>query len=58
MDRASEEFPRTWKEVCNNPLFAEMPYRVEINREGNVESSPHSLSHSRYQTAVSSFSTA
>lgn len=52
MDRARTDFPRTWEEVCNNPLFAEMPYRFEINRQGNVELSPHSLSHSRYQTAI------
>ena len=52
MDRASVEFPRSWEEVCNNPLFAEMPYRFEINRRGNIELGPHSLSHSRYQTAI------
>ena len=52
MDRASTDFPRTWEEVCNNPLFAEMPYRVEINREGNIVLSPHGRSHSKYQAAI------
>ena len=52
MDRAHTDFPRTWEEVCNNPLLADLPYRVEIKREGNIVLSPHSRSHSKYQKAI------
>ncbi len=52
MDRTTKGFPRTWEEVCNDPLLADLPYRVEINRRGNIELSPHSRSHSKYQTAI------
>ena len=52
MDRARTDFPRTWEEVCNNPLLANLPCRVEINRDGNIELSPHSNVHSRYWAAI------
>lgn len=52
MDRQGNHFPRTWEEVCNDPRLAKLPHRVEINRRGNIELSPHSLSHSKYQTAI------
>ena len=52
MDRARDIFPRTWEEVCNDPRLAELPYRVEINRRGNIELSPHSNFHSKYQAAI------
>ena len=53
MERGRFDFPQTWEEVCNNPLLADLPYRVEINRQGNIELSPHSRRHSKYQLAVS-----
>ncbi len=49
MERSRFDFPQTWEDVCNNPLLADLPYRVEINREGNIELSPHSRRHSKYQ---------
>lgn len=49
MERSLCDFPRNWEDVCNNPLLADLPYRVEINREGNIELSPHSRRHSKYQ---------
>ena len=52
MDRRRTDFPRNWEEVCNNPLLADLPYRVEINREGNIVLSPHSRFHSKYQAAI------
>ena len=52
MDRRSTDFPRTWEDVCNNPLLADLPYRVEINRDGNIVLSPHSRFHSKYQAAI------
>ena len=52
MDRVSTDFPWTWEEVCNNPLLAELPYRVEINLQGNVELSPHYPIHSKYQQEI------
>ena len=52
MERSRSDFPRNWEDVCNNPLLADLPYRVEINREGNIELSPHSRRHSKYQAAI------
>lgn len=52
MDRTRTDFPRTWEEVCNNPLLADLPYRVEINRSGNLEMSPHYRIHAIYQKAI------
>ncbi len=52
MDRVKNGFPRTWEMVCKDPLLANLPYRVEINRRGNIELSPHSRFHSKYQKAI------
>ena len=52
MERNPVEFPRNWQDVCNNPLLADLPYRVEINREGNIELSPHGRQHSKYQHQI------
>ena len=52
MERSRVDFPRNWEDVCNNPLLADLPYRVEINREGNIELSPHSRKHTKYQVAI------
>lgn len=53
MERNPVEFPRNWEDVCNNPLLARLPYHVEINRYGNIELSPHSRKHSKYQDVIS-----
>ena len=52
MERGRDSFPRTWEEVCNDPWLADLPYRVEINRQGNIELSPHTNFHSKYQAAI------
>ncbi len=52
MDHSRFAFPQTWEDVCNNPLLADLPYRVEINRQGNIELSPHSRKHSKYQHQI------
>ena len=52
MDHAMSPFPQTWEEVCNNPLLSNLPYRVEINRLGNIELSPHYRIHSKYQKSI------
>lgn len=41
-------FPTNWEEVCNNPYLANLPYKVEINRFGKIELSPHN----RWQSAA------
>ena len=52
MDRARNVFPQTWEELCNDPVLAELPHRVEINRQGNIELSPHYRIHALYQKAI------
>ena len=43
----------TWKEICNDPLFAETLYKVESDEWGNViMSPPPSAAHSEFQGEI------
>ena len=52
MQRSSVDYPLDWADVCENPLLKDLPYRVEINRFGKIELSPHNIWHSRAQAAI------
>ena len=52
MQRSSTDFPVDWAEVCENPFLKDLPYKVEINRFGKIELSPHNIWHSRAQAAI------
>jgi len=41
-----------WQEVCNSPHFKDLPYKVELNRFGQVVMSPASNEHGRLQTRI------
>ena len=38
-----------WQEICDNPLFNNMPFRFETDRWGKIVMSPATNRHSRYQ---------
>ncbi len=43
----------TWKEICNDPVVAELPFRIESDEWGNVlMSPPPGLNHSRRQGRI------
>ncbi len=41
-----------WQEICDNPLFNDMPFRFETDRWGKVIMSPATNRHSRYQGLI------
>ncbi len=43
----------TWLEVCQDKSLRDLPYKVELNRWGNIEMSPHRRQHGRMQGRVS-----
>lgn len=52
MQRSSTDFPLDWADVCENSFLKDLPYKVEINRFGKIELSPHNIWHSRAQAAI------
>lgn len=38
-----------WEALCEDPAFANLPYKVETNERGQLLMSPAQLSHSAYQ---------
>ena len=43
----------TWLEVCHDKNLRDLPYKVELNRWGNIELSPHRRQHSVMQGRLS-----
>jgi len=41
-----------WQEVCDNPLFENLPFKVETNRWGHIEMTPASNEHGLYQARI------
>lgn len=41
-----------WQEVLNNPFFRDIPYKVELNKYGNILMSPASNKHGIVQNKV------
>lgn len=52
MHRSSTDFPLDWGDVCENPFLKDLPYKVEINRFGKIELSPHNRWHSMAQAKI------
>ena len=42
-----------WTEVMNDPCLRDLPYKIELNRWGNIEMSPASNKHGFYQSRLS-----
>jgi len=43
----------TWNEVCADTSLADLPYRIELNRFGQIVMSPIRKSHSRFAGRIS-----
>lgn len=43
-----------WTDVINDPCLRDLPYKIELNRWGNIEMSPASNRHGIYQAHLSS----
>ena len=42
----------TWEEVCADPLLQDLPYKIELNKWGNIEMSPARNRHGEYQLRI------
>ena len=46
----------TWREICNDPVLAELPFKIESDEWGNVVMSPPaSAEHSDFQGEIMAF---
>lgn len=41
-----------WQEICDNPLFRDMPFKVETNHRGQIIMSPATNQHGLYQARI------
>ncbi|MCX7111298.1 MAG: Uma2 family endonuclease [Proteobacteria bacterium] len=41
-----------WQEICNDPLFRDLPYKIELNEWGKIVMSPASSKHSLLQGLI------
>ena len=41
-----------WQALCDDPMFSDLPYKVETNERGQLLMSPAGASHSRWQAKV------
>ncbi len=42
----------TWAEVCDNPILQDLPFKIELNKWGNIEMSPARSRHGDYQATI------
>ena len=43
----------TWEEVCADPSLQDLPYKIELNKWGNIEMSPARNRHGQFQSRIS-----
>lgn len=41
-----------WQEICDNPVFHDLPFKVETNQWGKIEMSPATNEHGIYQMSI------
>jgi Uma2 family endonuclease len=41
-----------WGELCSDPCLHDLPFKIELNGYGVMETSPASTRHARYQAAI------
>ena len=41
-----------WQEVCTNPVLQNLPYKMELNRQGQIIMSPASVRHVLFQAKI------
>ena len=42
----------TWAEVCDNPILQDLPFKIELNKWGNIEMSPARNRHGAFQAQI------
>ena len=42
----------TWAEVVDNPVLQDLPFKIELNKWGNIEMSPARNRHGEYQARI------
>lgn len=45
----AKEHQERWREIVDDPLLSELPYKVETNHRGQIVLSPHKAGHSDFQ---------
>jgi Uma2 family endonuclease len=44
--------PLTWDELCADPRFRDLPYKIELTAQGRIIMTPHRPVHSTYQARL------
>lgn len=44
-----------WQQLCQDPTFQDLPYKIELNEQGQIIMSPTGLIHGKYQFKIGSF---
>ena len=42
----------TWEEICDDPMFRDLPFKVETNQRGQYVMSPARSRHGEYQSKI------
>ena len=51
--RPADKLPgMTWEEVCADPSLQDLPYKIELNKWGNIEMSPARNRHGAFQFRI------
>jgi Uma2 family endonuclease len=48
----TDQRPITWQDVLDDPSLKNLPYKIELNRRGQIEMSPATNLHNIYQIAI------
>jgi Uma2 family endonuclease len=52
MPMLTDQRPITWQDVLDDPSLKNLPYKIELNRRGQIEMSPATNLHNIYQIAI------
>ena len=52
MAAVTDTRPLTWQDVINDPSLQDLPYKIELNKRGNIEMSPATNLHGLYQVSI------
>ena len=48
----TDQRPITWQDVLDDPSLKNLPYKIELNRRGQIEMSPATNLHNMFQIAI------
>jgi Uma2 family endonuclease len=52
MPMLTDQRPITWQDVLDDPSLKNLPYKIELNRRGQIEMSPATNLHNIFQMAI------